>query len=161
MTDSQKILSFDIGIRNLAWCLMEKSGTTTTILGWQNYDLLTGQGAEVAKVKVTCIRCSVGAAFTNPVDPGPTCARHCPATHPPLKDLSGGTVYKRIPDLKTLRTLTPIKGTRVKLLATLAVKHSIPLEKVKVKKKNNAVIADEDEDDENFNDDPHVEDIGS
>ena len=135
MTDSQRILAFDIGIRNLAWCLMEKTGAAQPkILGWQNYDLLTGQGAEVPKQKITCLRCSVGAAFTNPVDLAPTCLRHCPPSHPPLKDLSGA-VYKRMPDLKTLRALTPtIKGTKIKLIAALATKHSIPIEKVKVKK---------------------------
>ena len=136
MTDSQKILAFDIGIRNLAWCLMEKSGTAQPkILGWQNYDLLTGQGAEVQKEKIICPRCSVKAAFTNPLDSVPTCLRHCPSTHPPLKDLSG-VVYKRIPDLKTLRTLAPTvkSATKAKLLTALSATHSMPMEKLKLKK---------------------------
>jgi hypothetical protein len=132
MTESMKVLAFDIGIRNLAWCLMG-SGTKPAIIGWQNYDLLTGSGAEVPKVKTTCCKCSVTAAFTNPVA-GPTCLRHCPPTHPPLKDLSG-VVYKRIPDLKTLRLLEPtLKTTKVKFLESLATKHSLPIEKVKLKK---------------------------
>jgi len=134
MTDSQKILAFDIGIRNLAWCLME-SGAKPKILGWQNYDLLTGAGAEVPKVKITCCRCTVAAAFTNPVDSGPTCLRHCPASHPPLKDLSGGALRK-LPPLKVLRTLAPTvrSATKTKLVTTLAAKHSLPIEKVKLKK---------------------------
>jgi hypothetical protein len=133
MTEQQRVLAFDIGIRNLAWCLME-SGEKPKILGWQNYDLLTGSGAEVPKTKITCCKCSVTAAFTNPVA-GPTCLRHCPPTHPPLKDLSGGAVYKRIPDLKTLRALCPLvrSATKVKLLTALAEKHSLPIEKVKKK----------------------------
>lgn len=132
MTETIKVLSFDIGIRNLAWCLME-SGAKPTILGWQNYDLLTGSGAEAPKTKTSCCKCSVGAAFMNPVA-GPTCLRHCPATHPPLKDLSGA-VYKRIPDLKTLRVLEPtVRSTKAKILESLGKKHSLPIEKVKLKK---------------------------
>lgn len=135
MTEPWKVLAFDIGIRNLAWCLME-SGTKPAILGWQNYDLLTGSGEAIRppKAKVTCCKCSVGASFTNPVA-GPTCLRHCPSTHPPLKDLSGGAVYTRIPDLKTLRALEPIRSaTKAKLLTALAAKYSLPIQKVKVTK---------------------------
>lgn len=132
MSDSKRVLAFDIGIRNLAWCLVE-SGEKPTILGWQNYNLLTGSEAEAPKTKVTCCKCSVGAAFTNPVQ-SPTCLRHCPSTHPPLKDLSG-VVMKRTPDLKTLRAMEPtVRSTKVKLLAILAAKHSLPIEKLKVKK---------------------------
>lgn len=134
MQEPQRILAFDIGIRNLAWCLME-SGAKPRILGWQNYDLLTGTGAEQPKTKLTCSRCSVAAAFTNPTEPGPTCLRHCPATHPPLKDLSGA-VYRRLPPLKTLRLLTPAtkSATKAKLLTALGVSNSLPIEKIKVKK---------------------------
>ena len=100
MVESQKILAFDIGIRNLAWCLME-SGSKPNILGWQNYDLLTGSGAEVPKEKALCSKCSVGAAFTNPTETNPTCLRHCPPSYPPLKDISGGVVYRRLPPLNS------------------------------------------------------------
>ena len=143
MSESQKILAFDIGIRNLAWCLVQVPPkpflplpVKPTILGWQNYDLLTGQGAEVSKQKVTCYKCSVKAAFTNPVDPGPTCLKHCPSTHPPLKDLSGGTVYRKLPDMKTIRALAPTirAATKSKMRASLALLYSLPYEVPKVKK---------------------------
>lgn len=144
MQEPQRILAFDIGIRNLAWCLMEGAkpeGNTPSgenkprILGWQNYDLLTGSGAEQPKTKVTCSRCSVAAAFTNPTESGPTCLRHCPATHPPLKDLSGA-VYRRLPPLKTLRLLTPAtkSATKAKLITALGATNSLPIEKIKVRK---------------------------
>ena len=131
---TETILAFDIGIRNLAWCLMEGSAKPK-IIGWQNYDLLTGSGAEVPKEKTLCNRCSVSAAFTNPTEASPTCLRHCPPSHPPLKDLSGA-VYRRLPPLKALRALAPTvkSATKVKLLDALILKHSIPLEKVKLKK---------------------------
>ena len=135
MGESQKVLAFDIGIRNLAWCLMEKSDKPK-IIGWQNYDLLTGTGAEVPKAKALCSKCSVGAAFTNPTEANPTCLRHCPPSHPPLKDLSGGTVYRRIPPLKVLRALAPnVKSaTKVKLIDVFRLQNSLPIEKVKLKK---------------------------
>ena len=135
MPDSQTILAFDIGIRNLAWCLLRvPTEGKPTILGWQNYDLLTGETAAAAK-KITCHKCSVKAAFTNPIDSGPTCLRHCPATHPPLKDLSGA-VYKRIPDMKTIRKLAPtIKtSTKAAMITSLSLLHSIPYVYPKVKK---------------------------
>lgn len=135
MTESQKILAFDIGIRNLAWCLME-SGSKPKILGWQNYDLLTGSGAEVPKEKALCNRCSVGAAFTNPTESTPTCLRHCPPSYPPLKDLSGGAVYRRLPPLKILRNLAPTvkSATKAKLITALTLTNSLPIEKIKLKK---------------------------
>jgi hypothetical protein len=113
-----------------------ESGAKPKILGWQNYDLLTGTGAEAPKIKITCCRCNVTAAFTNPVDSGPTCLRHCPASHPPMKDLSGGAVFKKLPPLKNLRSLAPTvrPATKGKLVAALAAKHSLPIEKVKLKK---------------------------
>jgi len=135
MADSRKILAFDIGIRNLAWCFMDRSTEKPTIVGWQNYDLLRGEGAEVAKVKITCSKCSVTAAFTNPTADSPTCSRHCPASHPVLKDLSG-VVLKKLPALKALRALAPTvrSATKAKLVEALREKHSLPIEKVKVTK---------------------------
>jgi hypothetical protein len=134
MSESQTILAFDIGIRNLAWCLLRvPTEGKPTILGWQNYDLLTGEGATVAK-KITCHKCSVKAAFTNPVE-GPTCLRHCPSTHPPLKDLSGA-VYKRLPDMKSIRRLAPTirASTKGAMVTSLGLLYSLPYEYPKVKK---------------------------
>jgi hypothetical protein len=42
------VLAFDIGIRNLAWCLATKTADRYTVIGWQNYDLLRGEGNDVA-----------------------------------------------------------------------------------------------------------------
>jgi hypothetical protein len=142
MSESQKILAFDIGIRNLAWCLLDipqppllPLQVIPEILGWQNYDLLTGQGHEQAPKKLTCCKCSVRAAFTNPIDSGPTCLKHCPPTHPPLKDLSG-VVFKKIPDAKTIRKLAPTvrAGTKAAMITSLRLLHSLPYEVPKVKK---------------------------
>jgi hypothetical protein len=134
---TETILAFDIGIRNLAWCLMERTGMANPkIIGWQNYDLLTGSGAEAPKEKILCNRCSVTAAFTNPTEATPTCLRHCPPSHPPLKDLSGGAVYRRLPPLKVLRALAPTvkSATKVKLITALTLTNSLPVERIKLKK---------------------------
>ena len=48
------ILSFDLGIRNLAFCLADVSGTTFSIEKWMNYDLLAGTDSQSAS------RCSCG-----------------------------------------------------------------------------------------------------
>ena len=139
-----RVLAFDIGIRNLAWCFLDQTKPTPTIRGWENYDLLLGDsvGSSAAAKKVSCSCCSVAARFTNGIDAAAaaTCLRHCPATHPPLRDLSGGQPFKQIPPLPTLRTLVEALGiptkraTRATLLQTLSGRFSLPLEKVKLKK---------------------------
>jgi len=132
---STVVLAFDIGIRNLAWCLLE-GGDTPKIIDWQNYDLLTGQSANTHVVKVTCSKCTNKGVYTSPLSDTPTCLRHCPSTHPPLKDLSGGIPYKRIPNLNILRKLAPTvkSATKAKLVEAIRQLHSVPVEVVKLKK---------------------------
>lgn len=143
MSEPKTILAFDIGIRNLAWCLLRSPATESPatpeakpqILGWQNYDLLTGQGAEAKPKKPSCIRCAHAATFQNPVDSGPTCLRHCPATHPPFKDLSGNA-FRKIPDMKTLRKSAPLIRVANKTAFTTELRKtfSLPVEVVKMRK---------------------------
>jgi Mitochondrial resolvase Ydc2 / RNA splicing MRS1 len=49
-----KVLSFDMGLRNLAFCLADVSGSVFTIEAWNNYDLLAGSDSQTAS------RCSCG-----------------------------------------------------------------------------------------------------
>lgn len=142
---TKHVLAFDIGIRNLAWCFLSEAeadgpagaAATPTVRGWQNYDLLAGSGTQEAKDAAVqkCSVCSTtNAAFRNPA--GVTCLRHCPASHPPLKDLSG-VVLRRMPSLPALRAMLPTapkRATRVQLVELLAASRSLPLEKIKVKK---------------------------
>ena len=65
------ILAFDLGIRNLAYCLVDGSGA---IIDWNNYDLLAGTDSQSAS------RCSCG---------GP----------PSWTDLSGGLFCKKCVEL--------------------------------------------------------------
>lgn len=136
MSEQKTILAFDIGIRNLAWCLLRNDEAKPHILGWQNYDLLTGQGAEVKTKKVACCRCSHPATFQNPVDAGGTCLRHCPASHPPFKDISGNTPFRKIPDMKTLRRCAPLirSGNKAAFVTELQKTFSLPIVVPKMRK---------------------------
>lgn len=142
----QTILAFDIGIRNLAWCVVQRSGAGTTavsprILGWQNYDLLAGAGHEAPKEKLTCSKCSHKASYmSTAAAAAPTCLRHCPTTHPPLKDLSG-VALKTLPAVAGLKALAtaasipvPKQAKKDQLRELLAGRFSLPLEKLKLKK---------------------------
>jgi hypothetical protein len=148
-----KILAFDIGIRNLAWCLLERqaaAGTVGTagqerqrILGWQNYDLLAGAGHEAPKTKQTCSKCSHAAKFYVAAAAGSaaaTCQRHCPASHPPLRDVSGA-VLTSLPPMAAMKTLAqaaglspPKQAKKEDLRCLLATRFSLPIEKIKLKK---------------------------
>jgi len=134
MPEPIKVLAFDIGIRNLAWCLLEKDVSgTPTILGWENHDLLAANAAP--SNKSVCRICNRNAAFTTSA--GATCNRHCPPDQPPFKDLSGNVQKTAsLPVLRAVAAAAAIGGkkTRVALLAALAPFYSFPIEKIKVKK---------------------------
>ena len=139
MTSPQTILSFDIGIRNLAWCCMTNPKTSDppryVIQGWQNVDLLSS--SEGVVTKISCTKCSAKA--THQYGPTFTCGRHCPAERPALRDISGA-VLKKIPpqaQLKVLLTqkgLLPLPKTRQATLEKLAEHFSLPVEQKKKKK---------------------------
>jgi hypothetical protein len=131
------VLSFDIGIKNLAWCVTNLSGQTLQICGWGNYNLLedrSTEGGPKAAV-VTCASCAAKAKFTSSA--GHSCARHVPAAQPILKDLSGVALTK-IPGAPVLKKILAAKGVKPipkdKAAMVTAVKQfaSLPIEKVKV-----------------------------
>jgi hypothetical protein len=49
-----RVLSFDMGIRNLAFCLLDNSGNNYHIIAWDNYDLTTGTDSQ------SSTRCACG-----------------------------------------------------------------------------------------------------
>ena len=135
-----RVLAFDIGIRNLAWCILEKTEATGiwTIHGWENYDLLAGTSTQEAKnaAKILC-NCGKNAQYRVSIGSQPTCAKHCPATHPPLRDLSGA-LLKTLPKLETLRAILESLAPQIRkpkgkaqVLEELAKRTSLPLEKIK------------------------------
>lgn len=133
---SQAILSFDIGIKNLAWCITNVSGQHFEIVGWGNYNLLEDRETESKIDTVTCKVCSAKPKFINST--GLFCGRHIPSTHPLLKDLSG-TVLKKLPPVKGIKTLLQAKypterklpSTKDTMIAKLQEFSSLPAPKVK------------------------------
>ncbi len=135
---SQKILSFDIGIKNLAWCILTVSGETFQINGWSNYNLVTGTETEDKDLQAAnkCISCKAQAKYSFGTQK--FCGRHFPTEKAPPKDASGN-IYTKIPPLPILRALATQHGFDWKnkkkedLVANLSTKICLPILKQKVK----------------------------
>lgn len=143
-TMQSKVLSFDIGIKNLAWCVTTLSGEILRIDGWGNYNLQDGQATETPTVKVTCSVCKSSARFQNSTEI--FCARHCPPMTPPVKDVSGNLITK-MPPLAWLRAILKEKGvkagkTKADIITAARVFIALPIEKVKVKSANTLHMSD-------------------
>jgi hypothetical protein len=127
MSSPKKVLTFDIGIRNLAWCLLEKTDSSWRILGWENYDLLAGTSSQEAKQKDTKLCGTCGKKATYSREGGtPRCAKHCETGFPPLRDLSGA-LLKKIPGMTDLKKFSVKGKTKADLVSSLAEKFSLPL----------------------------------
>lgn len=128
-----RVLAFDIGIKNLAWCCLEKDGDSYTILGWDNYNLLSDESNLAASQKITCSNCSAKAKYTwlN----SNRCAKHCPA----LKDLSGN-LLKKVPVVAEIKSLLEAKGVKTipskkaDLEQELSKHYALPIQVKKVSK---------------------------
>ena len=135
----QRILAFDIGIKNLAWCLLEKRDTVHTILEWDNYNLLSdSSNVTTTSTKVKCSSCSLKAAYTH--ESIVYCSRHCPTTKPALRDLSGN-LLKKLPKVafckEILQKLNPAQKLPAKKEAVyqeLSNHFSLPIVIQKVSK---------------------------
>lgn len=136
------VLAFDIGIRNLAFCLQRKntdlSSNPVELIKWDNYDLLAGQSASTAKQSVEhCCSCSAKATYET--RGRNYCVRHCPLDRPAFRDLSGN-LMKKLPAAKELQQILLSKGvqkvpkSKGDLLKKISELYSIPILKVKVKK---------------------------
>jgi len=134
------VLAFDIGIRNLAWCVMEKrtDSSGVNILGWDNYDLLAGQSASTASESAAnCASCSSKATYET--RGGVYCVRHCPLDRPAFRDLSGN-LLKKLPAATQLRSIVTAKGvqkvpkSKGDLLKKLSELYALPILKQKKKK---------------------------
>jgi hypothetical protein len=125
----QKVLAFDIGIKNLAFCIL--NGNQVQAL--ENVNLLPEVEA------VYCASCKLRASFQvksgEGKDNGRTvyCKRHVPKTHAILKELSG----KKLPTHAVLKELVKTHGvtvqgqTKEKCLDALATKFAFPFEQPK------------------------------
>lgn len=101
---AKRILAFDIGIKNLAWCCGDVSGGKLCVRGWSNENLITGGTAEVDLAAGRCGTCSHKANYWHVSSGKGYCSRHCPPLTPALRDLSG-TLLKKLPKMDVLKEL--------------------------------------------------------
>jgi hypothetical protein len=132
------VLAFDIGIKNLSWCLMRSDGG---LLSWENYNLL--QDVEGAKATVTlCSTCQKAKAsswyYSATAEKRFSCKRHIPAERPVFKDEEGKVITK-IPAVAALRKALQSRGEDPKglskdaLIEKITTHWSLPLSKKELK----------------------------
>jgi len=125
------ILAFDIGIKNLAYCLFDAS--QNLVLALENCNLIADQQIEQA----VCHICHKKATYQSLK--GPSCKRHIPATHPLAYDTKSIAV-KELKDVLKAKTLKAT-GTKEELLERLKAVASIPLLKPKLVKAAEQTLA--------------------
>ena len=121
---SGRILAFDIGIKNLAWCCASNKDCAssnkdcgsnkdcasvsitkqTTIHGWANENLITGGTADSDVLQNQCASCKKKGSYTLASSQKNYCVNHCPPLTPALRDLSGN-LLKKIPKLEILKEI--------------------------------------------------------
>jgi hypothetical protein len=102
-----RILAFDIGIKNLAWCCADILTSNITVRGWTNENLLTGTNAEEEVEKSTCELCKKRATYQK--EDKIYCVQHCPALTPALRDLSGN-LLRKLPAAQAVKLLAKSSG---------------------------------------------------
>ncbi len=125
-------LGFDMGIRNLAFCLMEhKMDKKWKITAWNNIDLL--EGGTAAQDAKRCVACSSPAKWIGKTD-GKKWCNAC-ATRNRVKKTA-----KEKPELPTipcklavveLRKLSGLKGSKAELVAWAEARYLVPWKPVK------------------------------
>ena len=122
------VLCFDIGIKNLAWCLYKPDDKK--IIGWQNYDLINDDDVANVKELYKCSVCNKNAHYTN--DTKYYCAKHI--SKPIFKDLSGN-VLKKMPNLSIIKEITKQSGKKDELYDYVKTHYCTVIEKKKAIKK--------------------------
>jgi len=115
------VLAFDIGIKNLAFAVLDASANC---LALENYDLMS----DLKVAPTLCAACKSNASYQCSL--GSFCKRHIPKSHPIAEDL------KTIPTLKAFlksKGLKPLSG-KERLLEQLKGIVAIPLAKPKLVK---------------------------
>jgi hypothetical protein len=122
-----RVLAFDIGIKNLAYCILEKprvrtglvDGSGSKIIAWENVNLLLEgvEGGAAAAAKPVCATCGKGAKWAvvrggEQSGNEPTrlvCARHVPADRKVLVGADEKPV-KTLPAVGELKTMCESAG---------------------------------------------------
>ena len=128
---SRRVLAFDIGIKNLAWCLMDSSGST--VIDWCNYNIMDDISGTVTESD----KCQCGAkASWEHIRGGElktTCKRHLPIDRPAFEGAAKSAVDLRAL-LKTKDKST--KGKKDELYARALEYVSLPVTKKLTKTKS-------------------------
>jgi hypothetical protein len=118
----KKVIAFDIGIKNLAFCVLEND---TKVLALENCNILE----PVESVK--CSKCALKASYK--VGDNVFCKKHIPKTHTILKELS----TKKLPVIKVLKELIKthnceeLGSSKDKCIESLAKKFAFHFEQPK------------------------------
>ena len=166
-SQEKRILAFDIGIKNLAWCCASSGPigpkgpigpigpkgpkgpkAPVKILDWANENLVSGETAEGDVAADKCSSCAKKAGFVFAPTGKAYCVRHAPPLTPVLRDLSGN-VLKKIPAVATLKSIAERLGadkvalkTKKSVLEFLEAKACFPKVKTVVKKVELCAIHD-------------------
>ena len=144
-----RIVAFDIGIKNLAWCCADLDDSNNiTIRGWANENILTGGTAEEDRAAAKCASCSSKVSYRN-LAQQTFCSRHCPPLTPALRD-SKGKLLKKLPKATELKEIAKKAGAEKQHLKTgesaklwLSTRYCFPIEAPqKVKKVEMEVFHD-------------------
>jgi hypothetical protein len=114
-----KIVTFDIGIKNLAFCVLENQ----QVLSLQNVSLID----DVEPIR--CEQCKAKASYR--VLDKITCKRHVPKTHRILPELNKKISNKILKELVKTHECVSLGSTNEKCLAALSTKFALPVSQPK------------------------------
>ena len=116
-----KIIAFDIGIKNLAFCILERN-IEEKIVALENCNILPPVEA------IKCLKCKSNASYK--VKTEVFCKRHIPKTHRILEDLTLKTPVKTLKELVKIYECTTA-NKKEELLESLSQKFAMPFEQPK------------------------------
>ena len=125
-TTPKRIVAFDIGIKNLAFCILEGA----TIHRLENINIL----APVEKV--TCTKCKCNAKYI--AHGNHVCARHVPKTFILVRKAPTATELKELAKTANVQTS---KKTKADLLTELSATHAFPFKQPKQEKASTQSLA--------------------
>ena len=128
-TPAPRILAFDIGIKNLAFCILEKN----TVIALQNCNII----GRTTPQKIVCTLCKSAASYTS--GDLPYCRRHLPSSRPILADSATQAPYSKLPPVAILRDILQQTGKtsprkREECIKALSAIYALPLEQPKQQK---------------------------
>ena len=127
MSTAQRILAFDIGIKNLAFCILESN----RIHRLENTNILT------PVAQIACSKCKCNAKFI--AQDTHFCARHVPKTFTIVRKAPTATELK---ELATTAGVQTTKKTKTILLAELSQTHAFPFKQPKQPKASTQSLAE-------------------